>query len=104
MKHSFTEEQLLEMLVETMGNPVLFEYKDEDAQRVFKDMGNIEGVHDLLRNVMGRDMQLYFLAQDDAGRASIRGAYQRMAWIRGYMQKAAKAAELKTVLTKREAK
>lgn len=95
------EDALLMELADLMGNPLDVDYREEEAIKVFEEISKIEGAMDLFRSMMGRDIKLYFQAQTDIDRASIKGAYARMAWMRGIIKKINEKKELDIIKAKR---
>lgn len=81
------EDKLLIELAEELGNVLEVDYDEKDALRVFEEIGKVEGAMELFRVMMARDIKLYFSAQNDLERSNIKGAYARMAWIRGTIKK-----------------
>lgn len=100
---NYSEDELLEMLVSTMGNPMDFDYEEEDLIRIMEEISKIDGANELFRAIMGRDMRLHFLAQSDLKRENIKGHYAAFAWMRGIMSNLEKHKELLTRKSKREA-
>lgn len=95
------ELELINQLVEVMDNPLDVDYREEEAIKVFEEIGKIEGAMELFRAMMGRDIKLYFQAQSDIDRAGIKGAYARMAWMRGIIKKINEKKELDIIKAKR---
>ena len=83
-----TENELLDKLVEVIGNPLESEVYDEDKIRVIQAMAAIEGIQELFRAMMGKDMRLYWQAADDVSRANAKGGFGRLAYLRGLMKNA----------------
>lgn len=101
---NFSEDELLDMLADTMGNPLELEYSSEDAIRIFTEMKKIDGVNEFFRAVMGRDMRLHWMADGDIKRSNIQGHYAAFAWMRSMMKNIDQQKELVTRKALREAK
>lgn len=92
MDKKFTTEELFMMLAESMGNPLDSETDSKAESELFQRLSKVDGIHTYFKNVMGKDILLYFQATNDDDRKVIRGAYQRMAHIKALMQKHDKVA------------
>lgn len=93
--------ELLDELVTLSGNPFDIDYDEKEAVRVIADMGKIEGAMEFFIAMMGRDIKLYFNSQTDLDRAQIKGAYSRIAWMRGIIRNANSKAVLEKIKAKR---
>lgn len=94
----FSEDELLDMLSQVIGNPMETQIDPDDHVRIIDEMSKIEGVQEFFRNTMGIDMRLYFLAKSDKERDIVRGHYNCLAWLRKQMKniETVKAVQKKT--------
>lgn len=99
----YTIEQLLDMLVEKMGNPFEAEVDNKELARVMKEWAAVDGSSELLHNIMGRDVLIHWSGKSDLERENVRGAFARTAWFRGMMRNADGLEDLLARKKKREA-
>lgn len=92
MDTKFTTEQLLDMLAVSMENPLDSETDSKAEAELFKQLSKVDGIHTYFKNMMGKDILLYFQATNEEDRKVIRGAYQRVAHMKSLMQKCDKLA------------
>lgn len=92
MEKKFTTEELFGMLAESMDNPLDSETDSKVEAELFNQLGRVDGIHAYFKNMMGKDILLYFQATSDEDRRIIRGAYQRVAHMKSLMTKYDKVA------------
>lgn len=97
------EDELLLELADQLGNVLELDYDEKEAIKVFEEVGKVTGAMELFRVIMARDIKLYFQAQNDTDRAQIKGAYSRVAWLRGMIKKINEKKELDSRVAKRHA-
>lgn len=85
-----------------MENPLDFGYDESEAILIFEQISKVPGALQLFRDIMGRDIKMHFAAKGDDERAGIKGAYARMAWMRGIMKNIEKYKALADRKSKRE--
>lgn len=86
-KENFTTDELLLMLAESLDNPLNSEIDAKAEAQIFHQLSKVDGLHTYLKNVLGKDILLYFQATSEEDRKVIRGAYQRMAHWKALMTK-----------------
>jgi hypothetical protein len=100
----YTVDELIDMLVEQMGNPFEAEITQAELVDVISQWGLVDGSNELLHAMMGRDILLYWQGKSDLERENVRGGFARTAWIRGIMKKANELRALNNAKKDREAK
>lgn len=88
MSKLLTEDELLDQYA-TIMEGVLDVDVDESTVPIFKALLKVKGLDEYLRSTMGKDIQRYFIAKDDAERGRIKGAYQRTFYLRAMLKKVA---------------
>lgn len=93
-KIDFTEEELLDLLSQQIGNPMEAHVETDDHLRIIEEMSKIEGVQEFFRALQGTDMRLYWLGKTDKERDIVRGHFNALAWLRKQMKNIEKVKEL----------
>lgn len=101
-KQKYTVDELLEMLVEAIGNPFEVELSQDEIVSIISQWGQVDGSNELLHGILGRDVINYWKAKSDLERENVRGGFTRTAWIRGVMRKANELKMLNESKKKRE--
>jgi hypothetical protein len=86
-KKTLTENEILNLYVETFANVLDEDLNEKEVNAFFKEVSKIEGVDGYLRSAMARDIQTYFMAQDDMSRERVRGGYARIMYMRAMIKK-----------------
>lgn len=86
MSKPLTEDEILDLYMETLDNPLDALVEPEDLVRIFEEMAKIEGIQKMFRNMSGMDMKLFWLAKSDTERDRIRGHASALTYIRGMMK------------------
>jgi len=87
MKKLLTEDEILDLYMQTYSDILEVEVTNEDTVAFFKALSKIPATNTYLRNTMGKDIQRYFIAEDDLSRARIKGAYGRTMYFRAMLKK-----------------
>lgn len=82
----FTEDEILDMYMSTLGNPIDAMIEPEDLIRIFEEMAKIEGIQKMFHDMSGMDMKLFWLAKSDTERDHIRGHASCIMYIRSMMK------------------
>ncbi len=53
----------------------------KEQERIFNEMSKIDGLHELFRAMMARDMRMHFNVATDKERDMCRGAFSRMEYL-----------------------
>lgn len=90
----FTEDEILDLYIQTVDNPLDFQMDKQDVIALFKDLSKIDGFDEYLRSLMGDDIKTNFAATTDGQRDQIRGAYRRALYFRSLLRKVRTMNEL----------
>ena len=73
-------EEILHELVQSMDNPVAAFVSKEQEIAIAKQLSEVEGLADFLKQTLGADMRRYFAATP-AAQEQIKGAFSRTSYI-----------------------
>lgn len=84
VREQYSEEQLLIMLAERLGDVTEHAFDSKEEKLIFKELGKVEGFGEYLRATCARDIQRYFATneEDRVSRNQIRGAFARTMYFR----------------------
>lgn len=77
-----TDEEKFLVFAEFIGDVNELKMDTKYEERLFKDLSNVDYLHDYLRDCIARDMQRYFAATNDEQRQLIKGAIARTSYLR----------------------
>lgn len=86
-KQTFTEEEIARMFAEDIGDVSEYTVKQEEQNKIFAKLSEVDGFRDWLRATSAKDIQRYFAAEDDNVRQVVKGATARTAYIRSLLSK-----------------
>ena len=79
----FSDEELFHMVAERLGDLDSLELADQEAEdKVYKGLKAVDGITELLRDTMVKDLRRYFAAATEEERRTIKGGFARTAhWL-----------------------
>lgn len=80
-----TESELAAKMAALLGDVDSVEITEDGVAELFEQLARIDGLTDYLRDIMVKDINRYFAAQNDNERAIIRGGFSRVAYIRSIL-------------------
>lgn len=101
MDRVWTEAEVLDLYIQTVGNPLDTDVNKEEEIQLFRELSKVEGLDDYLRDTMGEDIKRSFMAQDDVSRATIKGGYARTMYLRAMLKKIREKEEIDIHMAKR---
>lgn len=89
VEKKYSPEELASMLAESLGDINTLSIPDEKEEaKIYKELNAVEGIIDILRDTMVKDIRRYFAAQTEKERDIIRGAFSRTAhWMTKILDK-----------------
>lgn len=75
----FSDDEIFFILNKSLGYIDILESNIdiEDENKIFKDMSEIDGIHDYFRKTLAKDIKRFFNSQPGPQMLEIRGAYKR---------------------------
>lgn len=87
-KNKMTEDELLGLAVEILGDVWDYKLDKKDEADLFKKISTISGSADYFRTTLAEDVKRYFNATSEKERDTIRGAMSRTMYWRGLIREA----------------
>lgn len=96
------EDEILDMYAMLPGNPLDTGVDPEDSIRIFDEMSKINGIQEMLKEMVGMDMKLFWLAKSDLERQNIRGHAKCLLYMRSMMRNIEEKKEALILANKRK--
>ena len=78
VEKQYSDSELLLIVAERLGDPdTLNVENDEEERKIYTAISNADGIIDLLRDTMNKDLRRYFAAAGDSERDIIKGGFAR---------------------------
>lgn len=84
---AFTDIELATELARRQGDLDSTTITHEEGEKIYKELGAIDGLVELLRDTMVNDIRRYFAAQTEKERDIIRGGFARVAYWKAIITK-----------------
>lgn len=101
MSKKYTEDEILDLYLETVENPLDLFMNEKEQFVMFQELSKVEGFSECLHSLIGDDLKRHFKGTNDIQRAQVRGAYSRAIFFLAMTKKVRDLKEMDTRRLKR---